>query len=136
MGEAGFLAVSHNKGDDWQIIETDYFGSYFSMAKGPENKLILARLSGNVFASDSGQEWQVIPMPMPATINKIIRANGTVYLFANSGNLFQLDADSKVSHRSFADGKAVMAGVPFNDKLILATESGIKVVPLFADARQ
>ena len=129
VGEAGFYATSNNQGKDWQILETEYFGSYFTAYKGKEG-VTLAGLRGNAFKTDINlTSWQQLDVPAPATINAMIQEDGTTYLFANSGNLFIADA-SGVKQHLFADGKAVLSGVVFNDKLVLATESGIKSIKL------
>jgi photosystem II stability/assembly factor-like uncharacterized protein len=46
VGEAGFLAQSDMTGKDWQLIETDYFGSYFSILE-VKGSILLAGLRGN-----------------------------------------------------------------------------------------
>ena len=135
-GEAGFLAKSENQGKDWQRVDTDYIGSYFSLIRDNQGTKVLAGLRGNVFVSSSDDDWQAVSMPAPATINNAIATKHGVYLFANSGNLFKLAPNGHVQHTLLADGKAVMSGVWFNDQLVLATESGIKPVSLVADAKQ
>jgi len=129
VGEAGFYATSSNQGEDWEIKETEYFGSYFSIG-GNSEQLMLAGLRGNAFLTDvSLQQWQPLPVPVPATINSMTQQDGVTYLFANSGNVFTVSGN-QVSQKLFADGKAVMAGVVFKQRLILATEAGIKSVEL------
>jgi photosystem II stability/assembly factor-like uncharacterized protein len=129
-GEAGFFAMSENKGVDWQRIETDYFGSYFALDELSDSRLLLSGLRGNVFQSDdSGQSWESIATPTKATINNSLVTTDAAYLFANSGNMFYLIGD-KMHHKAFADGKALLAGVIFNNSLVLATEGGIKSIAL------
>jgi photosystem II stability/assembly factor-like uncharacterized protein len=129
-GERGFFAISSDGGDEWQSIETDYFGSYFSIV-GSGNQYYLAGLRGNLFESeDGGLQWEAIKTPAPATINSAYIDRDTAYFFANSGNMFYQKNGQAVMHHIFEDGKAVMSGVVFEDKLILATEAGIKTLPL------
>ena len=135
-GEAGLLAKSVNNGQDWQNVETDYIGSYFSMTSLPSRQLLLAGLRGNVFVSTDESKWQSITLPAPATINNLLVTEDTTYLFANSGNLFEIDKDVNVKHTLLPDGKAIMSGVKFNDQLILATEAGIKRFPLTNNAKK
>ena len=127
-GEAGFLAKSDMTGQDWQLIETDYFGSYFSISEVADT-ILLAGLRGNLFKSeDSGESWDLLNTHIKATINSSYHTNNLAYFFANSGNIFYTSDNKNIQNYSFADGKAVMAGVIANDFLYLATEAGIKKV--------
>ncbi|NVK24354.1 MAG: hypothetical protein HWE10_05455 [Gammaproteobacteria bacterium] len=124
-GEAGFLATSVD-GQNWQRIETDYFGSYFSVI-GNGNKLYLAGLRGNLFESnDAGLSWQNINTAEPATINSGYETSEFSFFFANSGNLFYRINNGEMQHHVFDDGKAILSGLVFDNQLILATEAGIK----------
>ena len=129
-GEAGFLAKSSDKGENWQLIEADYFGSYFSLLP-VKSQLQVAGLRGNLFTSlDEGNTWQAANMPVEATINDSLQHANVSYHFANSGNLiYSKDGDNFNLH-TFDDGKAVMSGVVKGDVLYLATEAGIKSIAL------
>lgn len=128
-GEAGFLATSAD-GSNWERIDTDYYGSYFSIL-GDGATLYLAGLRGNLFESnDGGLSWNPIVTAEAATINAAHQAEEFTFFFANSGNLFYRVNDSQMKHHVFDDGKAVMAGTTHNNKLILATEAGIKTLDI------
>lgn len=129
-GEGGFFGVSFNKGQSWQRIETDYYGSYFSIVEEAENKVLLAGLRGNAFKMDlTTKEWARLENDIPATINSVYMDQGIYYMFANSGNVFTLVKGNMVE-TSFADGKAIMAGVRLQNQMILATEAGIKSIEI------
>lgn len=130
-GEAGFLAQSENQGQDWQRIDMEYYGSFFAVEEY-EGKLIVAGLRGNMFIQDavsSAQfDWQGQVLPGKATLNDILILNDKIFLFGNSGNMYFTQSGESVSHHLFEDGKAVMAGEVLGDKLVLATESGVKTL--------
>lgn len=128
VGEAGFLAQSNDNGDSWQLIEGDYLGSYFSLAKISTDKVIVAGLRGNAFITNNQlNQWQSIKAPAAATINNAVISGDKVYLFANSGNLFVYQ-NGKMAQKVFSDGKAIMAGQITGETLVLATEAGVKRV--------
>jgi len=129
-GEAGFLAKSDKDGQDWEIVETDYFGSYFSIID-VDNIQFLAGLRGNLFKSeDQGDSWQALDTGVKATINSAYHYNDVTYFFANSGNIFYTSNNTDINDYVIDDGKAVMSGVVFNGFLYLATEAGIKKIAL------
>lgn len=129
-GEGGFFALSEDKGKSWQRIETEYYGSYFAVHEIAQQKVLLAGLRGNAFEFDiANNDWQKLTTKVPATINNIYQYQANTYLFGNSGNLFVV-ANDRVKLHTFADGKAVLDGVVWQDKLILATEAGIKFIEL------
>lgn len=130
VGEAGFLASSDDKGHTWKQIDADYFGSYFSIADS-EDGVQIGGLRGNLFSSlDKGQSWSALPTPVAATINDSLVAGSDVYHFANSGNLFYSVAGQPFKVHTFDDGKAVMSGAIKDKTMYLATEAGIKSLPV------
>lgn len=130
VGEAGFMAKSADLGENWQQMEADYFGSYFSVVDTPEGVQI-GGLRGNLFDSkDRGDTWHNLPTPVAATINDSLVTGDSVYHFANSGNVFYSVKGQPVEVYTFADGKAVMSGVEKDGKLYFATEAGIKSLPI------
>ena len=130
VGEAGFMASSKDKGNTWELIEGDYFGSYFSIADAQAGVQV-AGLRGNLFnSSDQGDSWSAISTPVAATINDSYVAGDDVYHFANSGNLFYSIDGGEFKLHTFDDGKAVMSGVIKDNTMYLATEAGIKSLPV------
>lgn len=127
-GEAGFLAKSDMSGQDWQLIETDYFGSYFSISN-VKDVILLGGLRGNLFKSeDKGESWEALDTEVKATINSSYTSENVTYFFANSGNIFYTSDNESIKDYVIDDGKAVMAGVVSNEFLYLATEAGIKKI--------
>ncbi len=129
-GEAGFLASSNDQGENWQVIEADYFGSYFSIADS-QNGVQVAGLRGNLFESDDNAiSWGKLKTPVAATVNDSFVADNNVYHFANSGNVFYSRNGEEFKVYTFDDGKAVMSGVVKDKTMYLATEAGIKSLPV------
>lgn len=130
VGEAGFLAKSSDQGMNWQLIEADYFGSYFSSVDTAAGTQV-AGLRGNLFnTQDQGQTWSKLQTPVASTINDSLVSGQYVFHFANSGNVFySVNGDAFKLH-NFDDGKAVMSGVIKGDSMYLATEAGIKTIPV------
>jgi len=129
-GEAGFLAKSDMSGQDWQLIETDYFGSYFSISN-VKDTILLGGLRGNLFKSeDKGETWELLKTGVKATINSSYHSNNLTYFFANSGNIFYTWDNHTIKDYVIDDGKAVMAGVVSNEFMYLATEAGIKKIAI------
>jgi len=130
VGEMGLMAKSDDDGQTWQRLDEIYPGSFFGFASDSSQQIV-AGLRGNIFVNktDSGQ-WQHLENDKTATINSIINYNNKQWLLlANSGVIFHLK-DDELSYEQLADGKAILDGVIVKDRLILATENGIKVKEL------
>ena len=131
-GEMGLMAQSFDNGQTWQRLEEIYMGSFFTFAstadQGGED--LVAGLRGNIFTRQAGSEqWQQIPHDNYATVNSAIKYNNQWLLFANSGVIFQIE-NGQLSEQQMADGKSLLDGVVFQDKLVMASENGIKVKEL------
>ncbi|GHG77164.1 hypothetical protein GCM10010919_32570 [Alishewanella longhuensis] len=133
VGEAGFVAVSEDAGQSWQRLEAFYNGSLFDIHRTQQGTLLVAGLRGNVFRSDdNGESWLDIALPVSATLSSIFEdSNGQLYLTGNAGTLLH-SADDGQSFRdlSQADGRAILNGLSLANRLLLVTESGIKLTPI------
>jgi len=130
VGEMGLMARSTDNGITWQRIEEIYPGSFFAFNSNNEEEVV-AGLRGNVFTKQrTEQDWQHLENVKTATVNSIINYNNEQWLMlANSGVIFHLK-DGLLTHEQLADGKAILDGVIMDNKLIMATEDGIKVKEL------
>ncbi|MEL0647028.1 YCF48-related protein [Pseudoalteromonas agarivorans] len=130
VGEMGLMAKSTDNGQSWVRLEEIYPGSFFALASD-SNQEIVAGLRGNVFVKQNNEEqWQHLENIKTATINSIINYNNKQWLMlANSGVIFHLQ-DGLLTHEQLPDGKAILDGAILNNKLIMATEDGIKVKEL------
>ncbi|XQF90310.1 WD40/YVTN/BNR-like repeat-containing protein [Pseudoalteromonas espejiana] len=130
VGEMGLMARSQDNGVTWQRLDEIYPGSFFAVSSDSEQEIV-AGLRGNVFAKSKGeQQWQHFENVKTATVNNIINYNNEQWLLlANSGVIFHLK-DGLLTHEQRPDGKAILDGVIINNKLVMATEDGIKVKEL------
>lgn len=130
VGEMGLMATSSDSGQTWQRLDEIYPGSFFALASGSGQEIV-AGLRGNVFAKNkNSQQWQHFENVKAATVNSIISFNNEHWLLlANSGVIFHLK-DGLLTHEQRPDGKAILDGVIINNKLVMATEDGIKVKEL------
>ncbi|MBH0056068.1 hypothetical protein I6F65_03775 [Pseudoalteromonas sp. SWXJZ94C] len=130
VGEMGLMARSTDNGITWQRIEEIYPGSFFGF-NSDDTQEVVAGLRGNVFTKQRNeQDWQHLENVKTATVNSIINYNNEQWLMlANSGVIFHLK-DGLLTHEQLADGKAILDGVIMDNKLIMATEDGIKVKEL------
>ena len=104
VGEMGLMARSIDDGQTWQRIEEVYLGSFFAVASDSTQEIV-AGVRGNVY---NNKQWLML---------------------ANSGVIFHLQ-DGLLTHEQLADGKAILDGVILDNRLIMATEDGIKVKEL------
>ena len=133
VGEAGFVAKSTDLGKSWNRLEEFYNGSLFDIARTPQMTLLVVGLRGHVFESrDQGLSWQQIELTDSATLNSIFADNsGRLYLVGNAGSLMISDEQGETfTDASLADGKAIVNGLIWNNKLVLATEVGVKTINL------
>ena len=130
VGEMGLMAKSTDAGLTWQRVDEIYPGSFFAFSANAQQEVV-AGLRGNVFTRQQGEKnWQHLDNNKTATINNIINYNNEQWLMlANSGVIFHLQ-NAELTHEQLADGKAILDGVILNNKLIMATEDGIKVKEL------
>ncbi|NMP15531.1 YCF48-related protein [Thalassotalea sp. Y01] len=129
-GELGLLAKSSDWGKTWQLLDEVYIGSFFDIAVVKGNVLLAAGLRGNLFYSeDNGTQWQHVEIDSIALLNGIVtNDSGKVFVLANAGVLLSSDDGKQFTLTTEKDGKALMAGVWFNDKLVVASEVGMKVL--------
>lgn len=134
VGEMGLLAQSDDQGQSWQRLDEIYIGSFFAFASSlnqSEGEDIVAGLRGNIFVREGqNASWQQVDNDIHATVNSIIKYNNNQWLLlANSGVIYHLK-DNQLKVEQLADGKALLDGVFFQGKLIMASENGIKVKEL------
>ncbi len=133
VGEMGLMAESFDNGGTWQRLEEIYMGSFFTFASTADQSQgedLVAGLRGNIFTRQAGSEqWQPIHTDNFATVNSAINYNNEWLLFANSGVIFHIKND-ELTEEQMDDGKSLLDGVVFQNKLIMASEDGIKVKEL------
>jgi len=133
VGEIGLIAKSNDFGVNWQPFDEIYQGSFFDIARTQKGNLLVAGLRGHVFRSlQNGTPWQQRATKTTALINDIVLANkNRIFLLANNGTLLEsVDDGLSYRQRMQKDGKALIAGVWFNGKLIVVSDISIKVISL------
>ena len=133
LGETGLLAKSDDFGVTWQQFDAFYQGSFFSLARTKNGKVLVAGLRGHVFRSDkANSQWDEIATVTTALLNDIVFANDQrIFILGNNGILLvSTDDGESFSKRPQQDGKTLIAGVWFKGKLIAVSDVGIKVIDL------
>lgn len=134
IGETGLIAKSIDFGITWQPIENFYQGSFFSLARIKNDGVIIAGLRGHVFRNvpntQEALHWRQVETGTTALLNDIVLTDdGRIFILGNNGVLLMSTDDGK-SFKLFSqqDGKALIAGVWFKEKLIAVSDVGIKVI--------
>jgi len=126
VGEQGFIATSSDDGKTWNRLQEFYLGSFFDIEILNDGTWLIAGLRGNAFISkNKGQNWTKLQTNTQATINHILKTPTGAILSANSGVLLTYNS-GKISKEQQSDGKSNLATVISNNKLIFASEVGIK----------
>lgn len=130
VGEQGLLATSLDFGITWERLDEIYPGSFFDVKELINGDWLAAGLRGNVFLStDQGENWQSLDNSSHATINKIIVTNTGALLLANNGVMVHY-VENQLKVKQFHDAKALVSGAILGNKLVLASEVGIKLEEL------
>lgn len=130
VGEIGLIAKSNDFGESWQKFNDIYHGSFFDITRTPLGNLLVCGLRGNVFRSETnGSDWTIIPSEHQTLLNSIVLHEQQIFILGNNGVvlLSNNDGNSFIALNQ-ADGKSLMNGVWFNDKLIAVSEAGIKTI--------
>ena len=132
-GEMGLLGKSNDFGATWQRFDEIYQGSFFDIERTQQGNLLVAGLRGHVFRSlRNGTPWQPIKTDTTALINDIVLTeDDRLILLGNSGLLMVSDDDGiNYKKRPQSDGKALISGTWFKDKLVAVSEVGIKSISI------
>lgn len=132
-GEAGFVAKSTDRGSNWQRLDEFYNGSLFDLTRTPQMSLLAVGLRGHAFSSDDqGNSWSQLAVNESATLNSAFNdGNDTLFLVGNGGTLLlSRDNGQTFSDHSQQDGKVIVNGVVWQNRLVLVTEVGIKTINL------
>ncbi len=133
LGEAGLLAKSNDFGLSWQQFESFYQGSFFSLGRTHRGSLLVAGLRGHVFRDkDNASDWHEIATNTTALFNDIVFAQDErIFILGNNGMLLisKDDGESFIKQPQ-QDGKTLIAGVWFKDKLVAVSDVGIKTLKL------
>ena len=129
VGESGLVAYSDDQGQNWQRVETNYYGSFFDIIKLEDGTVLAAGLRGNLYTSDSEmQTWQHVNTGTTATFNSIVPlSRSSAMLMGNNGTLVTY-AESGVTLNKTEDGKNVISGTSTSGNIIAVSAVGIKKI--------
>ncbi|MFD2166575.1 WD40/YVTN/BNR-like repeat-containing protein [Thalassotalea euphylliae] len=133
VGELGLIAKSNDFGVVWEQLDSIYQGSFFDIDRTQQGNLLAVGLRGNVFRSlRNGTPWQHIDTDTTALINDIVLTDDDrIFLLGNSGMLLvSSDDGQRFMARPQPDGKALIAGAWYQNKLIAVSEDGIKTITI------
>jgi photosystem II stability/assembly factor-like uncharacterized protein len=133
VGEIGLIAKSNDFGENWEQFDSIYEGSFFDITRTHQGNLIVAGLRGNVFRSlRNGTPWQHLDIQSTSLINDIVlTGDDRILLLGNNGTLMISDDDGqRFRARPEPDGKALIAGAWYRDKLIAVSEVGVKTITI------
>lgn len=148
-GEAGLLAHSSDKGQNWQRYDVDYTGSFFDIKPLDGSTVLAVGLRGNMFVMRNEQDWQFVNTCSTSTLNTIfVASDSRVVALGNNGMLISAERplpvsevdpyanplDCKpakgVSKRQVDDKAALVNAVQFGDKTLAVSANGIKTLNL------
>ena len=133
VGEIGLIAKSNDFGRNWQKFDEIYQGSFFDLIRTQQGNLLVAGLRGNVFRSlRNGTPWQKSETDTTALINSIVMSDDNrLFLLGNGGVILESSDDGvSYSKKVLSDGKALVAGVWHNGRIIAVSDVGIKTIEI------
>lgn len=126
-GESGLVAYSDDQGKSWQRVETNYYGSFFDIAKLGDNKVLAAGLRGNLYVSDAQmQDWRSTDTGTTATFNSIVPLSSSEALLVGNNGTLATYKDGTVELDKTVDGENVLNAVSLSDDIVAVSAVGIK----------
>ncbi|WP_077286031.1 WD40/YVTN/BNR-like repeat-containing protein [Cognaticolwellia aestuarii] len=130
-GELGLIAKSNDLGVSWQRLDEIYPGSFYDIKRTQADNLVVIGLRGHVFRSlENGSSWQASDSHVTALLSSIVLSDDQrVFILGNNGVLLE-SRDDGVSFTKHLqkDGKALIAGVWYKNKIIAVSDVGIKTI--------
>jgi photosystem II stability/assembly factor-like uncharacterized protein len=130
-GEIGLIAKSNDFGVSWQKLDEIYLGSFYDINRTQEGNLLVVGLRGHIFRSlRNGTPWQKIDSHVTALLGAIVLGDDQrVFILGNNGVLLEsIDDGASFTKHLQKDGKALIAGVWFKNKIIAVSDVGIKTI--------
>ncbi len=129
-GEAGMLFRSDDLGQSWQLLESPYDGSFYSLIEVQSSEaLLVVGLRGRAFSShDRGDQWQAVDSATRSTLSVSLQLkNGELILAGNSGAIsVSDDGGQRFSHYVQPSRKSFTAAVETaNGHLVFSGQGGI-----------
>ncbi len=130
-GETGLMAKSNDFGVSWEKLDGIYSGSFYDINRTQEGNLLVVGLRGHIFRSlRNGTPWQASESHVTALLSAIVLSDDQrVFILGNNGVLLESrDDGASFTQHLQKDGKALIAGVWFKNKIIAVSDVGIKVI--------
>ncbi len=129
--EAGMIYHSVD-GEEWELLDSPYEGSFFDIQTLPDNSLLLAGLRGHLFHSQDGQNWSEVNTGTEVLLTSIKALNsGAIVITGMAGVvLHSVDGMSfRVIQKADRKGIAAVAELP-DGGLLAVGEGGIRRLQL------
>lgn len=133
VGEIGLIAKSDDFGVSWEPIDEIYHGSFFDITSTQKGTILTCGLRGHIFYSENEvQNWTLSQSNTTSLLNTIVEnEQGELYILGNNGVLIKsIDDGRTFTEHHQADGKSLIDGIWFNQKLIVVSDIGIKHITL------
>lgn len=133
-GEFGGLYRSDNGGQDWQVLESPYTGSFFGALSLGSDDLLVFGLQGNMYRSaDGGESWRRIDTgTTSALVSGTILSNGRIVVVGLSGAVLVSDDNGMSVRLTRRSDRTALAGVTEapDERLVLVGEAGLARIAL------
>jgi photosystem II stability/assembly factor-like uncharacterized protein len=133
VGEMGLIAKSNNFGLTWTKFDEIYKGSFFDLSRTNEGNLIVAGLRGHIFRSlKNGTPWVNRETGTTSLLNSIVLSDeGRIFILGNNGVVLESKDDGNTfTLKQQPDGKSLIAGVWFKNKIVAVSDVGIKSISM------
>ena len=130
-GETGVIARSNDFGEKWEKFDAIYPGSFYDINRTQDGNLVVVGLRGHIFRSlRNGTPWQEINSNVTALLSAIVLSDDQrIFILGNNGVLLESrDDGASFTKLIQKDGKALIAGVWYKNKIIAVSEVGIKTI--------
>jgi photosystem II stability/assembly factor-like uncharacterized protein len=131
VGEIGLIAKSNDFGVNWQKLDEIYPGSFYDINRTHAGNLLVVGLRGHIFRSlRNGTPWQESESDVTALLSAIVLTDDDrIFVLGNNGVLLESRDDGSTFTKYLQkDGKPLIAGVWFNNKIIAVSDVGIKTI--------
>lgn len=130
-GEIGLMAKSNDLGLSWEKLDEIYPGSFYDINRTQQGNLLVVGLRGHIFRSlKNGTPWQESNSHVTALLSAIVLSDDDrIFILGNNGVLLESRDDGATFNQDIQkDGKALIAGVWYKNKIIAVSEVGIKTI--------
>lgn len=128
-GEAAYLAVSHDYGKSWQVIEQDHEGTFFGVESNDDGSLIIATgLRGlTIRSQDKGHTWEELETNLGYSTSSVTLLGDRVLLTGAGGTIaLSLDRGNTFSQFTQKGRVSLSQGVFVDDNnLLLVGQGGV-----------